>query len=81
MSYFLIANGVFLIGTMFLIKTLRKNHSDLSGFDLKGSVLTATGMFLMLLGFLDIKDYSTFLISTPTFLFWLGVCAYKTVIK
>mgnify|MGYP003394660918 CR=1 FL=1 len=76
MIEFSIANSIFFIGTLFLIKNVLENKDNLNGFSLNGSILTATGMVFMSVGFLRINDIITFLISIPTLLFWAVVTFY-----
>lgn len=74
---FSIANLLFLIGTIFLIRRVIKNRNSLKDFDSIGSLMNSVGMLVNILALIELGYYTTIVISTPTMIFWAMVSAYS----
>lgn len=76
-NLFTLANIVFTIGTLLLVRKVITNRNRLSDFDITGAILTTTALVLMLAGYSLLGMGASLLFTLPTFLFWLFVSVYS----
>jgi len=74
---FALANFLYLLGTIFLIKRLIKNRNALNDFDFYGSIINVMGMTITAYAFIEIKSYIAAVISIPTMLFWAMAAVFS----
>jgi len=74
---FSIANLLYLVGTIFLIKRVIKNRDSLKDFDQYGSLINFIGMVINIMALIGLGYYITVMISIPTMLFWMLVSIYS----
>ncbi len=67
---FSLANALFLLGTLFLLKGVIKNRAALKDYDFLGSIINFVGMSTSLVALAALAYYTTILISLPTTIFW-----------
>ena len=72
-NIFMLANVLFTIGTLLLLKKVVINRKILNDLDLNGSILTTIALFFMLIGYLILEMHLPFLLAIPTTLFWTYV--------
>lgn len=72
-NVFMLANVLFTIGTLLLLKKIIINRKILNDLDLNGSILTSIALFFMLIGYVMLEMYLPFLFAIPTTLFWTYV--------
>jgi len=72
-----LANFLYLLGTIFMIKRLLKNRNSLNDFDFHGSTINFIGMVVTAYAFIEIKSYIAVVISIPTMLFWAMAAVFS----
>lgn len=75
---FSIANLLFLVGTIFLIKRVIKNRESLKDFDPLGSLINFIGMTINIMALIGLGYHITVIISMPTMIFWMLVSIYSS---
>lgn len=74
---FNIANISFLIGTILLTRRIIKNRNVLRDFDAYGSSLNVIGMTITVIALVELRFYTTIIISLPTLMFWTIASIYS----
>lgn len=74
---FSMANIMYMVGTIFLIRRVIKNRNALKDFDSFGSLINFIGMLINIFALIGLTYYITVIISTPTMIFWLVVSIYS----
>lgn len=74
---FNLSNSIFLMGTLLLIRRVVINKDKLKDFDAHGSLLNFIGMIISSIALIELKLYTSLLISIPTILFWMIVSIYS----
>lgn len=74
---FILANLLYLVGTVFLTKRVIKNRNALNDFDFYGSSINFIGMMITAYAFAKLESYVAIIISIPTMTFWAIVAIYS----
>ena len=73
-----LANLLFFIGTVLLIKQAVKNRKSLKDFDVIGSLLTLSALLCTEIAYVNLNYWLSFALGIETVSYWLVVSYYST---
>lgn len=76
-NIFLVANILFTIGTALLIIKVIQNRVSLRDFDSMGSLITTVALAIMIVGYYDLKLFTSIVFCVPTLIFWAVVSIFS----